>query len=401
MLSGIVIATVTADTWPSLPSTPVTMHVITGTSSYLITTLSNVPPGYDVSNGVYAGWCIDRSTTISNDTTHQIMLYSSLNPPVEFQGMPWDMVNYILNHKQGSMEDIQDAIWYFIKMDGIGWWSGSTQSATAEAIVADALANGSGYVPGAGEVVAVICDPTDCAQKSIIEVRKPGFPKQFTSSFGFCGFTAPEIMDGGLKTTVTGIHSGPRVSWNVTYYFANTEEFLGSQYDGEAHYFRLWDKWGGNLMALGSTPVAFDPGTNIVTLADRTSFEINYAGYSAYIGSGLGFTDSNGNPAKVTLHTGDQQENTNPGKGKGSQKDGASYDVDVAWEIGYLAPGQSATLTIVIAPGKNPGGRLAFSSCGFEWINTGPRTRVYSDAAFADFLYAIDNTIQLGVTVVK
>lgn len=227
------------------------------------------------------------------------------------------------------------------------------------------------------------------------------FPKQFTSAFAFGGFEAPSILDDGLNTSVVGLHSGPRVSWNVTYYFANTEEFLGSQYDGQAHYFRLWDKWGGNLMALGSTPVAFDHKSNIVTLADGTTFEINYAGYAAYIGNGLTFTDSRGRQATMTLHTGDKQQGTNPGKGKGTNKDGSSYDVDLVWNIGYLEPGQSSTLTIVIAPGKNPGGVLMFSSPGFEWINTGPRARVYADAGFTNFLYAIERTVQLGVTVRK
>ena len=244
----------------------------------------------------------------------------------------------------------------------------------------------------------------DCADNTChltVEIYKTGenYPKQFTGSFGFGSFDAPAILDNGLNTTVVGLHSGPKVSWNVTYCFANTAEFLGSQYDGEAHYFCLWDKWGGNLMALNSTPVAFDPMPNIVTLADGTAFKIDYAGYAAYIGNGLTFTDSRGNTATITLKTGNQQAGTNPGRGKGTKNDGASYDVDLVWNIDYLEPGQSATLTIVIAPGKNPAGILMFSSPGFEWINTGPRARVYADAAFTEFLYAIDNTVQLGVMV--
>ncbi len=235
----------------------------------------------------------------------------------------------------------------------------------------------------------------------VVEIYGPEvrFPKQFTSAFAFGGFEAPNIVDDGLKTTVVGLHSGPRISWNITYYFANTAEFLGSQYDGQAHYFRLWDKWGGNLMALNSTPIAFNTESNIVTLVDGTMFKINYAGYAAYIGNGLTFTDSRGGSATITLKTGNQQAGTNPGKGKGTKNDGASYDVDLVWNIGYLELGQSATLKIVIAPGKNPAGVLMFSSPGFEWINTGPRARVYADEGFTDFLYAVEKTVQLGVTV--
>jgi len=237
------------------------------------------------------------------------------------------------------------------------------------------------------------------ATATVVVTSPPKLPKQFTSSYGFGGFKAPEIIDNGQNTVVHGLKSGPRISWNVTYYFENTAAFLGAQYDGQAHYFQLWDKWGGNLMALNSTPVAFNPTTNIVTMANGKSFEINYAGYAGYVGNGILFTDSRGGNAWITLHTGDQQNGTNPGKGKGTTNDGSSYDADLVWNIGYVMPGASVSLTIVVAPGKNPGGQLEFTGTGFEKINTGPRVRVYSDAAFTDFLYAIDRTIQLGVYV--
>jgi hypothetical protein len=171
MLSGMFLATVRANPWPNLPPTPVTMQVADGTASYFVTTLSNVPPGYDVTNGVYVGWCVDKRYTIPRNVNVEVQVYSSLSPPLDLASQRWDMVNYILNHKQGLMMDVQDAIWYFIKMDGIGWWSGSAPSATALAIVADALANGSGYVPGPGELMAVICDPTS-TQITLIEITR-------------------------------------------------------------------------------------------------------------------------------------------------------------------------------------------------------------------------------------
>lgn len=412
IITAVFTASVKANSWPNLPTSSVTLVVVDGIDSYFVSTLSNVPPGYDVSNGVYAGWCVDRRYHIPRGSNIEVILNSSLSPPVDLQTESWDMVNYIINHKQGHpMMDVQWAIWYFVNlapylvndpMDPNNGYGMTFPGAVP--LINDAIANGDGYVPGEGELLAIICYPDTPTQISIIELLRPPeekYPKQFTGSYGFGGFTAPEIIDDGLNTTVVGLHSGPRVSWNVTYYFANTEEFLGSEFDGEAHYFRMWDKWGGNLMALDSTPIAFDPVSNIVTLADGTTFEINYVGYSAYIGTGLSFTDSNGNSAMITLHTGDQQQGTNPGKGKGTTKDGSSYDADLVWDIGYLEPGQSASLTIVIAPGKNPAGKLQFSSPGFQLINTGPRTRVYGDAGFTDFLYAIDQTIQLGVIVTK
>lgn len=156
-------------------------------------------------------------------------------------------------------------------------------------------------------------------------------------------------------------------------------------------------------MALDSCPTGFDPVTNVVTLANGVPFDINPRlesplGYRGYIGDGRPLAPSKGT-AMITLHKGDQQEGTNPGKGNGATKDGRSYDADVRWDIGLLAPGASATLDIRIAPGKNPGGVLMFSESGTCVINTGPRIRVYADAAFTDFLYAVDNTVQLTVIV--
>lgn len=152
-------------------------------------------------------------------------------------------------------------------------------------------------------------------------------------------------------------------------------------------------------MALPSPPEAFDPETNTVALENGDSFEINPQGYKSYLGEGIPLTDCSGGSAWITPHTGDQQEQTNPGKGRGTQKDGKSYDADVRWEIGWLAPGEARELVIYIAPGKNPGHKLLFSTPGCYWINTGPRVRVYGDSGYEDFLYAIARTVQLCVCV--
>jgi hypothetical protein len=243
--------------------------------------------------------------------------------------------------------------------------------------------------------------------------------KQFTDSGGFGGFTPPSIESGGLSTVVYELHSGPRTWWEVTYYFENSEAYLGDEFDGEGHYFILWDKWGGNLMALDVPPVAFDEPSNVVTLANGATFDINPResgedSYRGYVGDGIPLEDCcpiNGDvDGWITMHKGDQQQGTNPGKGKGNKdngKDGKSYDTDVRWEIDWLEPGEARTLTIYIAPGKNPGGVLQFSSPGCEAINTGPRVRVYDNFngdpddfyENAEFLYAIDKTIQLWVCV--
>jgi hypothetical protein len=77
------------------------------------------------------------------------------------------------------MTDIQKAIWYFINMVG----NYSPSSATAMAIVNDALANGNGFIPQTGEIIAVICVPVILlpepvfVQISIIELLDPVVPE--------------------------------------------------------------------------------------------------------------------------------------------------------------------------------------------------------------------------------
>jgi uncharacterized repeat protein (TIGR01451 family) len=240
-------------------------------------------------------------------------------------------------------------------------------------------------------------------------VRRVAILKQFTAVT-----VLPEGISEGFNATlvnstnvnVIGLHSGPKIYFTVTYYFENTLNFLGEDFDGQAHNFTLWDKWGGNLMALGSPPVAFNQKTNVVTLADNSTFEIDPRltgtnSYRGYIGSGLNISNlASQGQAWITMHLGDQQNSTNPGGGKGTNKDGNSYDTDTVWYIGELGVNQSATLTLYIAPGKNPGGKLLFSSPGCTVINTGPRVRAYGNTySNEDFLYAIERTNTLTVCV--
>jgi len=100
--------------------------------------------------------------------SHNVILYSSLSPPPVVSGINRGAGNYILNHKQGSMMDVQEAIWHFTD-------AFSPISATAQAMVDAANANPS-YDPMTGTVLAVICLPQNDrgAQNSIIELSVPG-----------------------------------------------------------------------------------------------------------------------------------------------------------------------------------------------------------------------------------
>ena len=171
--------------WLLLPSTPVRIEVFDGTEAYFETKLSEVPPRYDVTNGTYLGWCIDRTADMTRSpATHSVFLYSSIEPPAELANERWDLVNYILNHKQGNAQDIQQAMWYFISIDG----NYTPETTMAWAIVNDTLANGNGFVPNQGQAISVICYPIvmfpteTSVQISIIEITNPRPPPEHTAT---------------------------------------------------------------------------------------------------------------------------------------------------------------------------------------------------------------------------
>jgi hypothetical protein len=171
--SATLLATVKAAPWPNLPLTQVQLTVVDGTTSYFVSTLSGVPATlsgvpaeFDVHNGVYPGWCVDTSVTMIRSVSHNVKLYSS-SPPAALNSIDWIAINYILNHKQGTMMDVQEAIWYFTN-------DLSTISATAQAMVDAANAKPS-YDPTTGAILAVICLPQDdpAVQNTIIELSRP------------------------------------------------------------------------------------------------------------------------------------------------------------------------------------------------------------------------------------
>jgi len=172
-LLGISSREALAQPYLNLPEEPVTMVVYDGTPiSYFLITLSNVPAGYDVTNGTYFGWCIEEYIFLTLGEEYTVSLYSSYDPdlPAYLQDDDWDMVNYILNHKQGDAIAIQQAIWYFVNGGNM------PSSPEGQAMVNDAKNNGEGFIPEPGQVIAVICDTDggdDHPQHTIIEVERP------------------------------------------------------------------------------------------------------------------------------------------------------------------------------------------------------------------------------------
>ena len=134
-----------------------------------------------VPNGIYPGWCIE-DYVINDLHNQQATLYSTIGGglPADVAGLPWNKVNYVLNHKiRGAhktnlefIEDVQTAIWVLLGEPNPEFGV----SATAQQMIDEANANPS-FVPGPGDIVAVIVysdgmHPTrNSIQESIIEVK--------------------------------------------------------------------------------------------------------------------------------------------------------------------------------------------------------------------------------------
>jgi hypothetical protein len=175
----------------NLPGTTITVHVAGGDDSFFDFTLSGVPPGFDVGNSTYRAWCDNLFNTNDptiNGGTHQAMLVSSLSAslPAPYSSMPWDKINYILNHKKGTVTDIQYAIWHFTD----GFNPDPNVNPISVELIAKADANGVGFVPGPGDVTAALVIWTGAdvnVQGSCIEVP-PVQPGECSDRFTAGGF---------------------------------------------------------------------------------------------------------------------------------------------------------------------------------------------------------------------
>lgn len=142
-----------------LPTTQlVTMSAQYGDQSWFDMTLSFIPPGYDVTNGLYLGWCVEKDTNMTRDVDHAVRLYSSDDPhmPKLFQSDNWDKVNYVLNNKNGSRESIQRVIWHYICDDPY-----PTNDADAQAMIDAANAYVGVFVPSFNQTIAILAEVND------------------------------------------------------------------------------------------------------------------------------------------------------------------------------------------------------------------------------------------------
>jgi len=156
-----------------LPTGLVTMRVTGGIDSFFDMSLSDIPVGFDITNGTYQGWCVQRSALMRLHVNHSVFLYSSYDSemPIQFQSSDWDKVNYVINHKQGGKESIQKVIWYYICHS-----SYPTNDTPAQAMIADANTNGADFVPQPGQKIAILDDMIDgiySIQRTFLELSLP------------------------------------------------------------------------------------------------------------------------------------------------------------------------------------------------------------------------------------
>lgn len=175
---------------PSLPDEPVIPNVTKyGTSSYFDIDFSDIVGTYDVVNGVkYLGWCIDPYGNVASSEI-SFKLYCSVG--AAYGSIPWDKINYLLNHKIVSNPvtfkeklEVQYAIWYLVT-GGAEPWPGFTSSeywsTNAQAMYNDANLNGTGFIPQPGDIVAVILIPATegfrfgGTQEMILELSVPPY----------------------------------------------------------------------------------------------------------------------------------------------------------------------------------------------------------------------------------
>lgn len=211
----------------SLPGFQVgTSHVWLGTAgpnSTFLTTLSGVGAGFDVHDGDYNGWCVeDNGVPPASVGTLFDSTDAAANLPALLQQVPWNKINYVLNHKGAStVEDIQIALWMLA-------YGASSLPITpgAQALINAANANGGAYVPGEGQLAAVIIYSdgiqqigNTSIQESIIEVTvpdlpggdgcTPGFWKNDGGKFGFNNWKPTGYLPTNDFNTVFGVNYLP------------------------------------------------------------------------------------------------------------------------------------------------------------------------------------------------
>lgn len=153
-----------------LPEDCVDMSVAIGSTHYLVTTLTGVPPGFDIGDGRYNGWCADKYHLIYVGRHYCAYLYSSYRPDTwpdepRVTDPEWDKINYIVNNRDGyTKNEVESAIWWYT--DGLDYGG----NANVQALIDAAERYGVGFKPGQDEVMIIIVFVPGDVQTTLIEV---------------------------------------------------------------------------------------------------------------------------------------------------------------------------------------------------------------------------------------
>jgi len=138
-------------------------------------------------NGIYCSFCVDTDNEIRLNTSYLANVYSSYETiPSGLIEYPenLDLVNWIINQSyvgrtsacdgnSYTYGDVQRVIWDLLEdnqsTSGLGTW---TQCHVDE-ILAEAFANGEGFIPECGDFVVIIFDPAGDVQNFFVWIEVP------------------------------------------------------------------------------------------------------------------------------------------------------------------------------------------------------------------------------------
>jgi len=158
--------------WMNLPTTA--KYKITAQPStlggYVDATLTNIPAGYDITNGVYGSNCADHNTNIQIGVEYNMAVHSSLYPetlPEFAKSDKWEKINWLFNNLDRypgyQWYDIQGFIWLYD--DPI--WTGLPEAGMpaltelSKTMRDDADLYGVNYSPLPGGWAAIIFTPSN------------------------------------------------------------------------------------------------------------------------------------------------------------------------------------------------------------------------------------------------
>jgi hypothetical protein len=154
-----------------------------GTPGYFDVTLSGIGTGFDIANGGWPVNCVQRGVDIFLGQTYLMNVESSLYPSAMMssfaKSMPWDQINYLINHIGDytgyTWSDVQQAIWMLEDDTYNGLETGSYLPGPITAVglqmVADAKLLGNGFVPGSGDLAAVVFERASGTPVQIVIIQ--------------------------------------------------------------------------------------------------------------------------------------------------------------------------------------------------------------------------------------